>query len=497
MDYSVKDFGKILKKNHLENRHLLGQGTDCMRVYDRNQEQFPVTVDLYGKYARITDYSDNGLLPETAQKCIQACVSNLYLQPENIILTSRKKREGLAQHEKSNALPVVTHVYEDGLDFEVNLTTYTDTGLFLDQALARRFVREHSAGRSVLNLFSYTGSFSVYAAAGGADSVTSVDLSATYTAWARRNLENNGFSGDGYKCICSDAGSFIEDALACSMHYGIIIFDPPVFSNSRKTEQDFDVQRDWYTWMVRLERLVSNDGFILFSTNLSGFGIKQGKLRLKRADVSDLFRAPGFKKGMKGSVRSWIMAKEESRLTLDWVDDRKRDPEKRQKDGLRQYDYRKNRRDRRYDNGHDERRPRREYSDKKYSDRRSTDNRSAYGRNEYRPRRDRDYNNENRSESRYTYREDSSYQPSRSFRDREYSSGRFSKKRDSLGRTQGEYRSRSEKMPREYDRNGRNERNERSRTPRRDKPYGFDSFRPARGRGDNSKFFWNEDDDRN
>lgn len=493
MDYLIKDFGKLLKKNHLGNRHLLGPDTDCMRVYDRNQEQFPVTVDLYGRYARITDYSDEGLPAHVLGHLADSCASNLYLDKSNIVCARRARRPEGAQHEKSGAEAVVTSVKEDGLLFEVDLTTYADTGLFLDHALARRFIREQSAGKNVLNLFSYTGSFSVYAAAGGADSVTSVDLSATYTAWARRNLENNGFSGDNYCCICTDALTFVKEAAQSSRRYSIIIFDPPAFSNSRKTDYDFDVKRDWKDWIDLLERILTKDGFILFSTNLSGFKMERGVTDLRKSEMTYYFRAPGFKKGTKGSVRSWIMAKEENTLSLNWEEDRK---------------------------------PKKEHGRKEYG--RNEYGRNEYGRNEYKPRSrrperpeygDRPQRREHRDyEDRYPRREHRDYEdryPRRERPDyadrprRNYDADRPRYTSDRPARPRREYRDSEDRYPRrerqdysdrprrEYgsDRPSRPARSERTEKPVRTKPYGYDSFRPARSRGDNSRFFWNEDED--
>ena len=133
---------------------------------------------------------------------------------------------------------------ENGLEFECELEKYVDTGLFLDMVHVRENVMAISAGMKVLNLFSYTSSFSVYAAAGNAESVTSVDLSNVYCQWSRRNLENNGFLDESkYRVLASDAGAFLESEIENGNRYDIVIFDPPAFSNSHKAE-DFAVQKD-------------------------------------------------------------------------------------------------------------------------------------------------------------------------------------------------------------------------------------------------------------
>ncbi len=499
MDYLIKDFGKLLKKNHLDRRHDLGSSTDCMRVYDRNQASIPVTVDLYGKYARLTDFSDEGLSSDFIDSLKAACVSNLYLKDGDIIVTRRKKRSEGEQHEKTELEPVVTTVSENGLFFDVNLTSYTDTGLFLDQVIARQFIREQSAGTDVLNLFSYTGSFSVYAAAGGANSVTSVDLSSTYTSWAQRNLEKNGFSGSVFPCISEDASVFVRNAIEEGKRYSIIIFDPPSFSNSHKMEKDFDVARDFAQWIRNLEKLLTKDGFIYFSTNYSLFELKGlDGVGLKVANVTDIFRAPGFSAKNRGAVRSWIMAKEENNLSLNW-----KEPE------------RKSRRPQ----GHSDRRDRFEGSDSRVRSRRKPE--KQFGLNEYkgasdrmRSARERNNYSEERPYRGYRDRSDDrrdfegreygnreyvrrerrdDYRPGRRFEDDRDRRPSYRSERPRYDRSERPERPRYERSDRS-DRPSRRPSDNRPQSQKREKPYGYESFRPARSREDDSRFFWNDED---
>ena len=512
MDYLIKDFGKLLKKNHQERRHDLGSSTDCMRVYDRNQASVPVTVDLYGKYARLTDFSEEGLSQDFIEALKAACVSNLYLEPSDVIVTRRKKRAEGEQHEKTELVPVVTTVSENGLFFDVNLTTYADTGLFLDQVLARQFIREQSAGADVLNLFSYTGSFSVYAAAGGANSVTSVDLSSTYTAWAESNLEKNGFSGSPFKCMAQDASVFVRNAMEEGRRYSIIIFDPPSFSNSHKMEKDFDVSRDFLPWIRSLERLLTKDGFIYFSTNLSLFEMKGlDGVDLKTANVTDIFRAPGFSAKNRGAVRSWIMAKEENNLSLNWKEPerKRRRPEGRP---ARRTD------DRRFDSSdrvRSRRKPEKQFGLNEYKGA-SEGMRSARERRTYsedRPyrgyrfeHRDDNYRSERPerrpSDRRYSDRRDGE---SRDFERRDFRPGRRfeedRERRPSYDRKPSYRSDRPEREPRferrersGYERPSRRPSSDRPQSQKREKPYGYESFRPARSRDDDSRFFWNDED---
>ena len=321
MEFYEKDFCKILKQNALDLRRYFNlSDSDCGRVYDRNLMQYPVAVDLYGSYARITDYSESGLSDELVQSICDICRRMLYIERDKVVFQHRVKREGREQHEKQESEPLMVKVKENGLVFKVDLASHVDTGLFLDQANNRKLVEDESAGRDVLNLFSYTGSFSVYAARGGAKSVTSVDMSNTYTAWAEDNLRENGYEGDLYRCVASDAKDFVSKSISDKDKYDIIIFDPPCFSNSRKMDYDFDVQRDYASWLASLCRILRAGGFILFSTNLATFGM-DGKLKRRNSikEITAQTKAQGFTCRI-GSARSWILEKDDEKLTLDWDD---------------------------------------------------------------------------------------------------------------------------------------------------------------------------------
>ena len=312
MEFYEKDFGKILKANALKQRRMMLQyGTDCMRVYDRNLEQFPVTVDLYGKYARITDYSVDGMEEAMRETCCDIVSRMLYVQSDHVVFYHREKRIGREQHETLSEVSVKTLVKENGLTFTVDLTRHIDTGLFLDHAVTREWVRENCQGLSVLNLFSYTGAFSVYAAAGGAASVVSVDLSGPYTQWAKENLKANGFEGDLYPCVQMDALRFVERELAKGSKYQLIVFDPPTFSNSHKMDGDFDVQRDHAKWLWLLNGLLVQGGRVVFSTNLGSFRLDERKVHgYAIEEVSREVAAPGFTK-KTGTSRTWLLTKME------------------------------------------------------------------------------------------------------------------------------------------------------------------------------------------
>ncbi len=313
-DYLKKDFGKILKADGLEARRWM-KNTDSTtgRVYDRNLENLPLTVDLYGDYARIVDFSEEGLDDELRDEVIDLVSRFLYVERSRINFVYRKKREGREQHEKGDEECRVS-VKENGLVFECELKAYADTGLFLDMEETRKLVREMALNQRVLNLFSYTSSFSVYAASGGAESVVSVDLSNVYSQWSRRNLDNNGFlDGKKYEVVTADARSFLEDAVKEKRVFDLVILDPPAFSNSHKAET-FDVQKDYIEFLGLINLLLSDGGVVLFSENLQSFRFEKAKLEsmYDAEEITNDVFAPNFSHKRR-SMRVWVLKKSEKK----------------------------------------------------------------------------------------------------------------------------------------------------------------------------------------
>ncbi|MEY3590984.1 MAG: hypothetical protein RLZZ466_1505, partial [Bacteroidota bacterium] len=177
-------------------------------------------------------------------------------------------RQGQYQKQEADNSHFFT-VTENGLRFLVNLDEYLDTGLFLDHRDTRKMVRECSQGKSMLNLFAYTGSFSVYAAAGGASQTTTIDLSNTYIDWARKNMTLNGFTGSNHSFIAADVLQFLPQLEDNS--YDLIVMDPPTFSNSKKMDEVLDIQRDHVRLINQCMRLLKQEGMLIFSTNLTSF----------------------------------------------------------------------------------------------------------------------------------------------------------------------------------------------------------------------------------
>ena len=208
--------------------------------------------------------------------------------------TSRRSCERSRHDEVGSGLlpPIVAPpslawpVHENGLTFLVNLDDYLDTGLFLDHRPTRLLVRERSAGKRVLNLFAYTGSFSVYAAAAGAEHVTTVDLSNTYLDWARENFKANGLDPGEHAFVAEDVLAWLEKAQASS--YDLVVCDPPTFSNSKKMDATFDVQRDHPALLNQCLQLLKPDGQLLFSTNNRRFRLFDD--HIDAASIRDITR---------------------------------------------------------------------------------------------------------------------------------------------------------------------------------------------------------------
>jgi 23S rRNA G2069 N7-methylase RlmK/C1962 C5-methylase RlmI len=268
-------------------------GTGAFRLYDRDIPEIPLVLDYYGDPSLPREAALCGALYKRPyekddtdeEKWLSimkdAAAAALGIELERVFLKQRQKQRGSSQYEKTDGPQFTKIVSEGGLAFKVNLSDYLDTGLFPDRRLLRAMVRAEAAGKKVLNLFSYTGSFSVYAASGGAAETDSIDLSNTYLSWARENFSLNGFSASifnewdffsksrcgAHRLIRADAPTFLERAAGAKMRWDIIVLDPPSFSNSKKMTGSFDLNRDIAGLLSRCLRLLESGGKIFLSVN--------------------------------------------------------------------------------------------------------------------------------------------------------------------------------------------------------------------------------------
>ena len=264
-------FNRVRKIWRHRRRWAARQGLEAFRVYDRDIPEHPYTVDWYAGRILCIHYPSRrrpGGIPEAELRAglaevFEAVASEVYLK------TKTPRRPGPSQYEKLADTGRRLVVAEQGLRFQVNLSDYVDTGLFLDHRLTRARVRDEAKGRRFLNLFCYTGAFSVYAAAGGAESTTSVDLSNTYLAWARDNLALNELEGPRHQQVRADVLRWITTAPAGA--WDLAVLDPPSFSRSKAMRTEFEIQADHPVLLAATLRLLAPGGVLYFSTNYRGF----------------------------------------------------------------------------------------------------------------------------------------------------------------------------------------------------------------------------------
>ena len=259
------------------------EGVRCYRLYDADLPEYAVAVDRYEQWLHVQEYAaPSSIDPAKAQarlaQVLAVLPALLELPPEQVFLKVRQRQRGTKQYQKRAEQGRFHEVHEGTARFWVNFTDYLDTGLFLDHRITRQRLAELAAGRRFLNLFGYTGTATVCAALGGAAGTTTVDLSATYLDWTRRNLELNGIHGSHHALIRADCRQWLDQARD---RYDVIFLDPPTFSNSKRLSESFDVQRDHIGLLRQTLRLLAPDGVLIFSTNHRAF-------RLDRDALADL-----------------------------------------------------------------------------------------------------------------------------------------------------------------------------------------------------------------
>jgi len=285
-------FENRLRKNlrHLR-KWAQRENVTCFRVYDADIPEFPLAVDVYeGQFLHVAEYQRAHRLSEEeyqiwAAGCADALSMVFQVPRSAIFFKIRQQQKGSNQYEKTDSDGFEMIVQESALRFLVNLGGYLDTGLFLDHRITRSMVREIAKDRQVMNLFAYTGSFSVYAAAGGAKTTTTIDLSNTYLDWAVKNFELNGLMGSQHHFIRADVKSWLHNS--GKGRFDLIILDPPTFSNSKRMRDVLDTQRDHPEMINACLRLLNPGGVLFFSTNFRKFKLEEDKIR-GAANIRDI-----------------------------------------------------------------------------------------------------------------------------------------------------------------------------------------------------------------
>ncbi|KWW09633.1 23S rRNA methyltransferase [Pasteurella multocida] len=268
------DFANRLQKNSKKiEKWAKQQGINAYRLYDADLPEYNLAVDRYDDHIVVQEYAAPKNIDENKarQRLLDAVTATLQVtgvETNKLILKVRQKQKGTNQYEKLANKGDYFYVNEYGAKLWVNLTDYLDTGLFLDHRLTRKMLGEMAKGKDVLNLFAYTGSATVHMALGGAKSTTTVDMSNTYLNWAEQNLLLNEFEGKQHKLIQADCLQWLA---RCDRQFDLIFVDPPTFSNSKRMEDSWDVQRDHIKLMTQLKRILRPNGTIVFSNNKRGF----------------------------------------------------------------------------------------------------------------------------------------------------------------------------------------------------------------------------------
>ncbi|MFR0166218.1 bifunctional 23S rRNA (guanine(2069)-N(7))-methyltransferase RlmK/23S rRNA (guanine(2445)-N(2))-methyltransferase RlmL, partial [Escherichia coli] len=288
----AEDYANRLRKNLKKfEKWARQEGIECYRLYDADLPEYNVAVDRYADWVVVQEYAppktiDAHKARQRLFDIIAATISVLGIAPNKLVLKTRERQKGKNQYQKLGEKGEFLEVTEYNAHLLVNLTDYLDTGLFLDHRIARRMLGQMSKGKDFLNLFSYTGSATVHAGLGGARSTTTVDMSRTYLEWAERNLRLNGLTGRAHRLIQADCLAWLREA---NEQFDLIFIDPPTFSNSKRMEDAFDVQRDHLALMKDLKRLLRAGGTIMFSNNKRGFRMDLdglAKLGLKAQEIT-------------------------------------------------------------------------------------------------------------------------------------------------------------------------------------------------------------------
>lgn len=308
-DASADQFAARLRKCAKERRKWAKrERISCYRVYDADLPDFAVAVDLYlgagqsegRRFAVVAEYAaPKKVDPDAARRRFEdACAIVtvvLDVPPENVFAKRRVRDKGGGQYTQEQHASRVAFTAEPDYArqreylVELDFGGYLDTGIFLDHRVTRQQVGKMSQGARFLNLFAYTGTATLHAAGGGAETTTTVDMSQTYLDRARRNMERNGFTGPRHRFVRADVTDWIVREAESGREYDLVFCDPPTFSNSKAMgRRTWDVQRDHVLLLDYIERMLAPGGLIVFSNNLRSFRLDEAGLYDIGLDVREV-----------------------------------------------------------------------------------------------------------------------------------------------------------------------------------------------------------------
>jgi len=284
-----------LKKNHKHiSRWARKNNIEAYRVYSADIPEYAAAIDVYADWVHVQEYQAPSTIEINRARqrfdlLVDVIPEVLDVDRDKLVIKTRRQQKGLSQYEKQSNEKSEFFIKENDLSFNINLTDFLDTGLFLDHRVTRQIIfdkiKQEKSPVSFLNLFSYTSSVSVYAAAAGAIT-TSVDLSNTYMNWSIRNFRNNGLFSDEHSFIKADCLKWLEKAIEQGLRYNYIFIDPPTFSNSKSMDDVFDLQKDHVGLVESAMRLLEKDGELIFSNNFKKF--KLDKLLAEKFKIENI-----------------------------------------------------------------------------------------------------------------------------------------------------------------------------------------------------------------
>lgn len=307
-------FANRLKKNKKNLKNWIKkEALECYRLYDADIPEYNVAVDIYGEYLVIQEYAAPSTISE--EKALQRLQEVIYFAPkvldiptDKVVLKTRAKQKGKNQYEKMDRTNRMFVVQEHGAKLRVNLWDYLDTGLFLDHRKTRQLVAQKAKNKRLLNLFAYTGSVSLQAALHGASEITTVDMSNTYLEWAQDNFSINRLTSHKFQFVQADCLTWLKNN---KQKFDLIFIDPPTFSNSKRMEDSFDVQRDHVSLITDALASLAESGEIMFTNNKRNFKIDQEamlSLGLVAKNISDQTRDKDFQRN-KHIHNSWLITR--------------------------------------------------------------------------------------------------------------------------------------------------------------------------------------------
>jgi len=304
------DFANRLRKNRTRLQAWLKKtGFSCYRLYDADIPEYNVAVDVYDKWVHVQEYappaSVDARKAERRLEIVRRAIETVFqIDSRNVFMKVRRRHKGASQYQKHGAAGRLFEVQEGSCRFLINLSDYLDSGIFLDHRSVRLMLGDMAGQKRFLNLFGYTGTATVHAALGGAARTVTVDQSSQYLAWAESNLYLNGLGGDQYRFVREDCMQWLAEN---TDRFDLIFIAPPTFSNTKRREAVFDVQRDHFKLLESAGRRLEAGGRIVFSSHARRFKLDPGLERIfSIEDITFRTMPPDFKRNPR-IHQSWIL----------------------------------------------------------------------------------------------------------------------------------------------------------------------------------------------